>query len=483
MPQIKPVERKIALEVLTAADLAEIKSATLLLLDEDGVRFPSERALKVFAENGARVDWETQIVRISEDLVLQALRTAPRNYWLAGRQETNDLYLDGYHSYFATDGCGTQTVDFETGSERASCKDDVAKMTRVADYLSSISFVWPMVSAQEYGKLSPLHEIDACFNNSGKHIQTETVMGAELAQYAVQMAEVIAGSKESLRKRPPLSSLICTIAPLGQDKDGIEAGMVFAEAGIPVGFMAMPTMGSTAPAVPGSALVIGNAEVVSAMVLMQLVAPGAPVFESILVSFMDPRSAEYIVSTPEKYLCNAAAIQMAHDWGVPSLSGTFGVDCDQPGSWQLGRDSVYTALLSALAGTDITIGLGMLKASNLLVPEQIIFDDEIYHVNRILAEGLNLGQEGLAIDVIKSVGPGGHFLSQKHTRQHIRSRWIPELSHPRPMMTSKPTPEIRERAKSALDRILKEHQPPILSDEVQRELNSILDAAERQLGR
>ena len=137
-----------------------------------------------------------------------------------------------------------------------------------------------------------------------------TIIGSELARSALQMAEVIAGSKENLRRWPPLSSLVCTIAPLGQDKHGIEGAMEFAEAGVPVGFMAMPNIGSTSPATMGGALVVGNAEVVSAMVLMRpAVAPGAPVFHSLLASVMDPRSGEYIASIAEKYLCNAAAVQ------------------------------------------------------------------------------------------------------------------------------------------------------------------------------
>jgi trimethylamine--corrinoid protein Co-methyltransferase len=482
MPPITPIESKLKLEVLSPGELAQLKSATLRVLEETGVRFPSERALQVFAEHGGQVDWKNQIVRLAPELVLSAMQTAPRSYTLASRTGLADLYLDGKHSYFATDGCGTRTIDFDTGLERPSCKEDVARMARIADTLASIAFYWPMVSAQEYGRLAPLHEIEASFQNIGKHVQTETVMGAELAQYAVRMAEAIAGNKENLRKRPPLSGLICTIAPLGQDKEGIEAAMVFAEAGIPVGFMGMPTMGSTAPAVPGGALVIGHAEAVSAMVLMQMVAPGAPVFESILVSLMDPRTADYIVSTPEKYLCNAAAIQLAHDGGVPSLAGSFGVDCPEPNSWQLGRDSVYTALLSALAGTDITIGLGMLKASTLLLPEQIIMDDEIYHTNRILSEGLGIDADGLALDVIQSVGPGGHFLAQKHTRTAMRARWIPELTHPRASQAGQPTPAIRARARAKIDQILAEHQPPPLDQPVQVELKSILKAAERQIG-
>ena len=388
MPEIKPVRRKFDLEVLNPSQLQEIKAATLHILEKVGVQFPSERALQVFSEHGAQVDAETQIVRMSPDLVLQALDQAPRTYTLAGRAEGTDLLLDGTSSYFGTDGCGTLTVDLQTGKERASRKEDVATMARVIDYLSSVAFYWPMVSAQDCGRLAPLHELDASFCNTSKHVQTETVMGEQPARYAVRMGEAIAGDGVRMRAKPPFSVLICTIAPLGQDKEGIEAGMVYAEAGIPVGFMAMPNMGATAPAKPGGALVIGNAEVVSAMVLMQLVAPRAPVFQAILVSVMNPRTADYIVSTPAKYLCNVAAIQMAHDWGVPSLAGTFGLDAAEPATWQLGRDSVYTSLMCGLAGTDITVGLGMLKASTILMPEQIIFDDEIYHTNLMLAEGL-----------------------------------------------------------------------------------------------
>ena len=482
MPDIKPIHPRFHLEVLNAEQLAAIKAATLHILEQVGVRFPSQRALRVFAEHGAQVDWESEIVRLSPDLVLEAMSHAPRSYTLSGRAEGTNLLLDGTSSHFGTDGCGMLTIDFETGEQRRSCKDDVAKMARVADYLSSIAFYWPMVSAQDYGRVAPLHELDASFNNTVKHVQTETVMGEKPAQYAVRMAEVITGDRERMRTRPPLSVLICTIAPLGQDPEGIEAGMVYAEEGIPVGFMAMPNMGSSAPAAPGGALVVGNAEVVSAMVLMQLVAPGALVFHSILASVMDPRTADYIISIPEKYLCNAAAVQLAHDWGVPSLGGAFGMDSSEPATWQLGRDSVYTTLMVPLAGAEMVTGGGMLKASTLLVPEQIIFDDEIYHTHRLLVEGINVSSDGLALDVIAEVGPGGHFLTQEHTRQHTRELWIPELTHPRPSLDGQPLPDIRQRARAELNRILAEHEPEPLEEAAQAELQAILDAAARELG-
>jgi trimethylamine--corrinoid protein Co-methyltransferase len=130
-----------------------------------------------------------------------------------------------------------ETIDFETRQRRTSNKADVAAGARLADYLSSIGFYWPIVSAQDYPATAPLHEIDAAYNNTVKHVQSETVMGERSGRYAVEMAQVIAGDRESMRKRPPLSLLVCCIAPLAQDKEGMESALLFAETGLPVGFM------------------------------------------------------------------------------------------------------------------------------------------------------------------------------------------------------------------------------------------------------
>jgi len=475
---IEPIKPKVKLEVLSSAQVVEIQSATLQILEEVGVHFPSEKALKIFTDHSAHVDWGTKIVRMKPEMVIKAMSYAPQSYDLYGRTEGTKLSLDGESSYFSTDGSGTETIDFNSGVHRNSTKADVAMMAHVADYLSSISFYWPIVSAQDYGQLGPLHELDASFNNTGKHIQSVTIIGEELARQALQMAEVIAGSKENLRKRPLLSSLVCTIAPLGQDKHGIEGAMLYAEAGVPVGFMAMPNIGSTSPATMASALAIGNAEVVSAMVLMQLVAPGAPVFHSVLASVMDPRSGDYIASISEKYLCNAAAVQLAHDWGVPALGGAFSMDAPEPASWRLGKDSVYTSLLTPMVGAELVEGLGLLRAATLLVPEQIIFDDEIYHTNRIIAEGVATSPDDLALDVIRSVGPGGHFLSQKHTRKKIRDIWLPPLTHPAPITDETSSTEIRQRSRATFQSILQNHEPEPLPRDIQVEFQKILKAAE-----
>jgi len=480
MTEIKPIKSDLEFGILDKAQIAEFRAATLTILEEVGIHFPSEKALKIFSEHGANVDMSKQIVRIPTDLVLEAMSHAPRVYTLTGRSAGTDLVLDGSLSYFSTDGSGTETIDFTTGLQRQSTKADVAMMAKVSDYLSSISFYWPIVSAQDCGPASPLHELEASFLNTSKHIQSVTIIGEDLSRAALRMGEIIAGGTDRLKAKPPLSSLVCTIAPLGQDKEGIEGAMLYAEAGVPVGFMAMPNLGSTAPATMAGALAVGNSEVVSAMVLMQLVNPGAPVFHSILGSVMDPRSGSYITGISEKYLCNAAAVQIAHDWNVPSLAGAYSVDCQTPDSWQLGRDSVYTSLFTPLLGAEMVEGLGLLKAATLLIPEQILYDDEIYHTHRKLAEGIKTNPDQIALDVIKSVGPGGHYLGQKHTRAKIREIWLPTLTHPAPVMGDQQPIEIKERARERMQKILTDHQPEPLAAEIEAELSKVITAYEKK---
>ena len=366
-PDILPFTSPIKHEVLTDDQINILKEGTLHLLEEVGVKFPSRKALDTFADHGAQVDWENEIVRISPDLVERAMSTAPRSFVLGGREEHFDLTLDGSSSYLATDGCGVRVMDIESRSERPSRKEDVAQMARVSDALPLISFYWPLVSAQDYGLTAPLHECHAGLTNTLKHVRGGTTVFPQLASYIVEMATVVAGSEAERRKRSPICANICTIAPLAHDVNGIETALVYAEAGIPTSFMAMPTMGSTAPATPMGAVVTGDAEVVSAMVLIQLCYPGAPVFHSNLISLMHPRTGGYISDTFTPLVIMTA--QMAHAWNVPSLGGgSVSSDSAEIG-WQSGSKSGIGSVIIPLAGGEVCGYLGMLDGSMLLCPE------------------------------------------------------------------------------------------------------------------
>ncbi len=478
-PQLQPIVPGYHLRILSDEQLEQLKAATLEILEEVGVHCPSEKALAIYAQHGAQVDSESQVVRLPPDVVLGAMSHAPRYYTMGARSEGHDLRLDGTAMYCATDGCGTETIDFATRKRRSSVKEDVVKMARVSDYLSSVGFYWPIVSAQDYPATAPLHELDASLNNTVKHVQTETVMDERMARYAVEMARVIAGDETTMRERPPVSLLVCTIAPLAQDEGGMESALVFAETGLPVGFMSMANTGSTAPATIAGTVVAADAEIVAAMVLIQMAYPGAPVYHSLMPGVMHPRTGAYLATAWEAELFYPVGVELAHMWGVPTLAGIFGTDALTPG-WQSAAESAACLLLCALCGAETGSGMGLLEGCTVLHPEELVLDTDIYHRVRLDAAGLDTRREALALDVIKAVGPRGHFLRQRHTRDHMRQRQFSDLTA-QPGATERYREPI-EVAREKVDWILENHQPEPLNQAQQAELERILQAADHELG-
>ena len=477
-PPIKPIRTPYKLNFLDDEQLDNLQEATLTILENTGVQFPSYKALSIFADHGADVDHETQVVKIRRDLVLKAMSTLPRYPTLGARNPEFDLYLQEGVSFFTNDGCGHQVVDFKTGERRASTKADVGMMARINDYLSSMAFSWTMVSAQDCGATSPLHEMDITWRNNTKHYQSVTMMGEEICRYGVEMATVLRGSREEVRHRPPISLIVCTIAPLVQDKEAIEGALVLAETGIPVVMMSMPTMGTTAPATYAGALVVGDAEVISATVLVQLAFPGAPVFHSILHAWADPRTAAY-VGYPLDSRVRYAPVEMAHHWGMPALGGAFGTESSELDGWRSAAEVATDPLLVSLAGSEIVTGIGLRDTYTLLYPEAIIMDDDLYHQARYSLLNMDIDPETLAVDIINEVGPGGHFLSQKHTRKHMRTSMVRGVIHQLDAMGKYRDPVEYAREKVAW--ILENHHPEPPPDDVQREIDRILKTADKEL--
>jgi len=474
---IEPIVPAYHIQILSTEQLEKFKTNTFTILEETGFYCPSERALKIYAAHGAAVDFDTQIVKLSADVILEALSHAPRYYTMGGRTEAFDLDLSQRGTHLATDGTGTQTIDYATRQLRSSIKDDVAKSARISDYLSSISFYWPMVSAQDHPVSPSLHELDASFNNTLKHVQTPTLVDEITTRYAVEMAKVIAGSEVEMRKRPPLSLLTCTIAPLAHDAESMDASLVAAEAGIPVGFMSMPNTGSTGPATIAGTISQGDAEIVSAMVLIQMAYPGAPIYHSFMPGMTHPRTGAYYSHDSHVY---AIGVELSHMWGVPTLAamGGGGSDAHRLG-WENGMAGGKSQLLGALCGAETGSGIGLLRGSTLLYPEALVLETEIYNNVRNSAAGVDTNPDHMALDVIQSVGPRGHFLREKHTRKYFRKLGFSEVVYVPDIGGSYRDP--LEVAREKTDWILKNHHPEPLSENQQNELTKIITTAEQEL--
>jgi trimethylamine--corrinoid protein Co-methyltransferase len=467
----------LSLNILSAQDVQRIHTATLDVIESSGVRFPSPKALDILEANGAAVDRQAMVAKIPGHVVEEALRKTPPVYTLAARDPAQDLPLDGQHVYLGTDGCGVEVIDAFDGHRRRSTKADVADSSRVADALEEVAFWWAMISAQDCPpQTRGLHELDAAWRNTTKHLQTESIVTGREMRAAIEMAAAVAGGRDELRRRPVLSAMQCTISPLAQDGGSLEAGLAAAEAGLPLGYMTMASCASTGPATLAGNLVMGNAEVISALALIELAYPGAPVYYAAAQTSMDLRSGAYTGGGPEDYLFGAATNVLANFYNVPLSMGAFATGAKQP-DWQAAVDNSLSSFMASLAGSDMLLGCGLLHGSRILSYEMMVMDCEIYSIVRKMMEGIAVDDETLALDAIRAVGAGGNFLAQKHTKRHMRELWQPRLMDRRPYEAWEAKRDgAREWALQKAQDILTHHQPEPLEPKLAAELERIIQS-------
>ncbi len=470
---------KLRVDILTRQDVEKIHTATLDILEHVGVRFPSGKALDLFAEHGAEVDRQSMIVRLPGTLVEDYLAKAPSAYTLAGCTADYDLPLDGNHSYLGTDGCGVEIVDVLSGEKRRATRQDLMDVGRVADYLDGIAFHWVPLSAQDCPpETRSLHELNSIWSVSRKHVQTEEIVTDREMAAAIEMAAVLAGGKEALRQRPLLSIMQCTLSPLCQDGGSVEAALVAARAGLPVGFMTMASCLTTGPVTPAGTLVVGNAEVLSALVLMQMASPGCPVYYAAAQTASDLRTGGYTGGGPVDYLFGAATNLLADYYHLPLSMGAFATGAKEPG-WQSAIDNTMSALMAVSTGADMLLGAGLLHGSRIFAYDMLLMDVEIWEMLRSMFRGIGIDENTLALDAIRDVGPGGNYLEHSHTLRNMRNLWQPSLMDRRPYqawLEKRDGPRDWALEKARL--ILNTHHPEPLEMKTRVELDKIIQKCE-----
>jgi len=398
--------------------LRKVHTHALDLIETVGIRFHSARALEILHGAGAQV--VGPVARIPGHVVEAALKRAPGAFTLCARDPRFDRPLDGQHTYYSQDGCAALTLDFETGERRASRREDIERMARIADALEPIDVITATVSPRDMpAPGAPVHGLDACLRNTAKHVITEDVASARQARSQIELGTVVAGGAESLRQRPIFSNFICTISPLAQDGGGMDAALEFAAAGVPVGFYSMATAGVTAPVTLPGTLAVLNAEVISAIAMVQLAYPGAKVFYCGGPATVDLRTGAYTAASPEALWLRLMVAELARFYGLPSIVGAGATSAKLPGA-QAAWENTPSFLLPALSGAGLLFGMGLLHGSNLLAYEELILDAEIgAMVRRIMGE-VRFDEEDFAIDLIRQLGPGGVFIGQRHTARNMR---------------------------------------------------------------
>jgi trimethylamine--corrinoid protein Co-methyltransferase len=266
---------------------------------------------------------------------------------------------------------------------------------------------------------------------------------------------------------------------LGQDGGSIDAALIGAEAGLPVGFMTMSACLTTGPATLAGNLVVGNAEVISATALVQLAYPGAPVFYAAAQTASDLRTGAYTGGGPEDFLFGAATNLLADFYDIPLSMGSFATGAKEP-NWQAGIENSLSTFMASVVMSDMLLGVGLLHGSRIWSYEQMLMDCEIFDLVRQMMRGIVVDDESLALDAIRAVGPGGNFLAQKHTRKHMREIWLPQFMDRRPYAAwEKKRDGARDWARAKARRILETHQPQALDPRLSQEFERIIASVEK----
>jgi trimethylamine--corrinoid protein Co-methyltransferase len=307
-----------SLNTFTDDECYEIHLATLEVLGHTGIFVEDEEAISVFGDNGADVDREKKVVKIPPYMVEDAVRAAPPKVFLAGRNPDRDFVMENTRVGFTNFGEGIKIVDPESGEIRETLKKDVAETARVIDALTHIDVYLRAVGAHDVPQaVAPLHNAEAFFPNTTKHCFIGPINGFNVKRL-VEMAAAIVGGKDRLARRPILSFNTCPVSPLKLVRDCCEIIMEGARAGLAVNILSMAMAGGSTPVNMAGTLVDHNAEVLSGIVLNQLVKKGASVIYGSSTTAMDLRFGLAVVGTPECGMINAAVARLGNYYGLPT---------------------------------------------------------------------------------------------------------------------------------------------------------------------
>ena len=460
------------LEVLTDEQVEAIHKGTMEVLWVTGVRIEHERALRFLEKSGCRVDYENSRVRFPPDLVEDCLRRAPSSFPARARDPGNSLMLGGNTLYFAP-APGQKTVDLDTWEPRAATRKEYYDGVKVLDALSTLHFFTTYTPYFGFDGVPPcmgmLESLAARIRNSSKFAVAGHSNNSEI--FAISMAQALGIEVIGT----------CTAAPpLTFYQDAIDSAFRLAEAGMPVRVVGAPVMGGSAPATIAGSMVSNLAEVMAALVLVQLIRPGARVLVLDFAMPMNMKTGAPAFGSMEVCMHIAAFNQIFRRYAVPTYNAD-GYPGSKTPDYQCGYEKTFRALTTGLSGGSARPLHGGVYGELSHHPIQAILDDDIAGMVGRFLEGITVNDETLAIDLIEEVGPiPGHFLNKPHTRKWWKlEQFIPKaadrLTYPEWMNTGKKG--CLDYARDRMEDILATHKPTPLTPGQEEDIERILEEA------
>lgn len=462
-------------ELLKKEEIEQIHETTMEVMEKVGVEFHYQPARDVLAKAGARIEGER--VFFNRKLVEEQIKKAPSQFKLYARNPEKNLVIGGNNLVF-TPGYGSPFItDLDSGKRQGTLQDfvNLAKLSGASPNQDLTGGVLVEPNDVPSNKRH-IEMIYACIKNSDKCFMG-SAYGDKSAQDSVKMMSMVFGPEWKPVEKPALITLINSITPLVFDPRMLGALMEYAKTGQAVIITALAMAGATGPATLAGSLVCQNAEVLAGITLAQLIREGTPVVYGSASSITEMSTGSLTIGAPEMSLLCAASAQIARYYNLPCRGG--GAVCDaKTADAQAGYESMMNLLMAEVSGINFVLhAAGIMESYNTISYEKFIIDDEICGMVKRIRKAFDIDRETLASDVIKQVGPGGHFLDKEHTFMHFRKEFYrPALSNRTTYELWKNTgsPQAMETANKKWKDILANYQPPELSADVDNTLKKFI---------
>jgi trimethylamine--corrinoid protein Co-methyltransferase len=470
------------LKFLSQGEIEKIHSASLRVLEEAGVSVQDPDFLKFLETAGANVDYDKKRAGMSEALVNECMKKAPKQLTFYARDAKHDVKFENGKIYAHPTGGAANVLDLDSGTARPATRKDVEDLTKVVDALPNIHTQVMIVYPSDVPeRLRDIYAVDAVMRNTGKNFDA-TPYNDESFRFIIDMIMAVQGEEE-LKRKPIITASASPTSPLQFSAEVTKITTRATKYNLPIAVLPCPLAGATSPVTLAGTLVQQNAEMLAGITMVQLLNPGNPVQYSPRCIPLDMLTGQACYAI-EATMMNVGCVQLAEHYGLPC--DVYGLDTDSKIlDEQSGLERAMGGLLPALAGADSLSGAGCIEGGITASYEQLVIDDEIFGMIFRAAKGIDVDDEKLAADVIvKVVKESSNFLEQKHTLKHFQSEYF------RPKLASKDararweklgSKSIVEVAREKVKKTLAEHQPLRLDEDASKKVEEIVKTATKAL--
>jgi trimethylamine---corrinoid protein Co-methyltransferase len=404
-----------AAEFPEAASVAAVHESALRVLEKTGVLVQDDEAIALLRSRGARCDGHR--VHLPEGAVREALATAPSSFVLAGRRPELGLPLGGPDGRIVGSGSGAAYV-VEGRAMRPGTLADLETTAKLGDQLPAIDFnsdcMEPLDLPEEVRTRRGTH---ARLVASDKAIEWVASVDEDIDD-AERINEILFGA--SWHERPRALIVLNTTSPLQLSAENARILVRWARLGQPSCMTACVMGGTTGPATLAGVLTVQHAEVLAALVLAQAAREGSPFVYGGVSAMASLRTGAALFGAPEFARLARATAGLGHRCGLPVRAGAAVTDVHAVDARALAESAAGLSAAAFAGGHFLFQAAGMLSSFNALSFEKYVLDADMVAALRAALQDVPVGDDELAEDVIDTVGPGGGFLGQPHTRRHAR---------------------------------------------------------------